>query len=152
MAAEIERQLGIVGHASLMGGTLTWSPAAQGEEARRLVVQVASHAGRTAVRIQEDLELAGIRKAAIPAGIMGGAGFGAICAGLVGMGEPAGPLLTALCGAMGAFIGVRSVIATDSMNRQPILQNLANTLAGMAAAARPAPALVGPGERDEPAP
>jgi len=132
MVAEIERRLGIVGHVSVMGRTLTWSPATQGEETRKLVVQVNGRDGLTSVRIQESLELQGLRKLAIPAGIMTLAAFGAAWTSILGLPEPAVGLFTVLSGALGGFLGVRMVVATDSMNRQPQLQKLAEALAELA--------------------
>lgn len=37
MVEEIQDRLGIVGHASVLAGALTWSPATQNEDSRRLV-------------------------------------------------------------------------------------------------------------------
>jgi hypothetical protein len=131
MVAEIERGLGLVGHASVMGGTLTWSPATQGEQTRRIVVQVAARDGRTAIRIQEDLELQGWRKLAIPGGIVTGGAFGAVVAGMGGMGEPAGPMLVIVCAFLGVFFGIRSGTGFAATSREPVLQLLAKTLARM---------------------
>jgi hypothetical protein len=145
MVEEIERRLGIAGHVSIIGGTLTWSPATQGQESRRVVVQVAVRDGQTAVRIQENLEVEGLRALAIPAGILTSGVFGLVFARLLGMGEPAGPILAALCAAIGAFLSVRSVTGFVATIREPKLQELAGALAALASAAQQVPALV-PGE------
>ena len=131
MVQEIERQLGIAGHVTIIGGMLTWSPATQGEESRKVVVQVAARAGGTTIRIQENLELQGWRRVAIPVGVLTGGGFGLGWTQLFGVGEPAGPLLAGLCAVGGVFLALRMVVSSDAMDRGPKLQELANALAEM---------------------
>jgi hypothetical protein len=147
MVAEIERRLAIVGHVSVMGGMLTWSPATQGEDARKLVVQVTVRGGRTTIRIQENLELQGIRKATIPAGIAICGAMGAAWTAAIGMGEPLAPLLTLAMAGLGGFLGVRLVIDADATQRRPQLLELARALAALAQSSvespPPAPALPG---------
>jgi hypothetical protein len=138
MVEEIERRLGIVGHVSVMGGTLTWSPATQGEESRKLVVQVSARDGGTAIRIQEDLEVQGLRKLAPPAGILVTAGFALAWASLLGVPESVLPVVGLSSAVLGAFLGVRTLFWSDATSRGPALQELANALAELAAAVRQA--------------
>jgi len=145
MVAEIERRLGIVGHVTVMGGTLTWSPATQSEESRKLVIQVAARDGLTTVRIQENLELEGWRKAAIPFGMVTMAAFALAWTSVLGLTEPAVPVIALLSGALGGFLGVRTVTWSDATSRGPQLQQLAEALAALARAmpAPPVPAIEG---------
>lgn len=52
MVGEIQRQLDLVGHASVIGGTLTWSPAVQTDSTRRIVISVTPRRGQTVIRVQ----------------------------------------------------------------------------------------------------
>ena len=129
MVAEIQRRLDLVGHASVIGGTLTWSPAAQSEETRKIVISVTARDGNTLIRLQETLEILGIKKIIFPIGGLIGVAFGAAIAGGLGMGEPAGPLFALLFGAGGLFAALRTTVSIDAGERGPQLEGLARALA-----------------------
>ncbi len=129
MVAEIQRTLEMVGHASVVGGNLTWSPATQGEDTRKVVVHVAPEGGGTSIRVQEELGIFGVRKFAPAVGALFGLAFGGTLAEAFAMGEPMGPLLLLTFGAVGGLTGVRSVVAVDATERAPQLEALARTLA-----------------------
>ncbi|MGD8866259.1 MAG: serine/threonine-protein kinase, partial [Gemmatimonadales bacterium] len=50
MVDEIQARLDVVGHASVLAGSLTWSPATHGEASRNVVVTVTPREGRTHIR------------------------------------------------------------------------------------------------------
>jgi len=129
MVEEIQRHLDLVGHASVMGGTLTWSPAAQSEETRKIIISVTPREGKTVIRLQESLEILGIKKVVFPIGAATGLAFGAAIAGGLGMGEPAGPLFAILLAAGGIFAAFRTTISIDAGERSPQLERLARALA-----------------------
>jgi hypothetical protein len=129
MVEEIQRRLDLVGHASVIGGTLTWSPAAHSEDTRKIVISVTPQEGRTVVRLQETLEIQGIKKVIFPVGALIGVAFGAAIAGGLGMGEPAGPLFTVLFGGGGMFAALRTTVSIDAGERGPQLQALGRALA-----------------------
>jgi len=135
MVAEIERRLGVLGHTSIVGGTLTWSPATQGEESRSVVIQVSARDDATDIRVQENLEIRGVRKLAIPLGGLFGGGFGAAFGAALGMGPPGAPIL-AVMAAVASMIGaVRIAISLDAASRAPGLRDLAASLVALARAA-----------------
>jgi hypothetical protein len=129
MVAEIQRRLDLVGHASVIGGTLTWSPVAQSETTRKIIVSVTSQEGSTSVRLQETLEIQGFKKVVFPIGALTGAAFGAAIAGGLGMGEPAAPLFVVAFVGLGIFSALRLTTSIDAGERGPQLQALARALA-----------------------
>ena len=129
MVAEIQRRLDLVGHASVIGGTLTWSPAAQSEDTRKIVISVTPREGKTVIRLQETVEVLGIKKAIFPIGGAVGLAFGAAIAGGLGFGEPAGPLLILLFAAGGVFAAFRTTVSIEAGERGPQLQALGAALA-----------------------
>jgi len=128
MVEEIQRHLDLVGHASVMGGTLTWSPAPQSEETRKIIISVTPREGKTVIRLQETLEIQGLKKVVFPVGAATGLAFGAAIAGGLGMGEPAGPLFTLLLAVGGIFAAFRTTVSIDAGERGPQLERLARAL------------------------
>jgi len=133
MVAEIQRRLDLVGHASVIGGTLTWSPATQSEDTRKIVISVTPEDGKTEIRIQERLEIQGIRKAVFPVGGLIGMALGAAIAGGLGMPEAVGGIFMMAFAGGGIFTGVRVVMSIDSGDREPQLQALGRALAEIGA-------------------
>jgi hypothetical protein len=125
MVEEIQRHLDLVGHASVLGGTLTWSPAAQTDDTRKIVISVTPRQGKTVIRLQESLEVRGGKKAIFPIGAAIGLAFGVSIAAGLGMGEPAGPIFTLLFAAGGIFSAYRTTISIEAGDRGPQLQALA---------------------------
>lgn len=131
MVEEIQSSLGIVGHSSILAGSLTWSPATQTEGSRKIVVSVKSAEGRTRVRVEERFEMRGLRKAFIPLGGLAGimlAGVGDFLLG--GLPGPQGPILIP-CLALGVAAGVFGTIKFEANTRRPQLQALAERLSAM---------------------
>jgi len=129
LVEEIQSALGIVGHVSTLGKTLTWSPAAPGSESRKLVITVTSHSGRTRIHVEERFELAGWRLFApgwgAALGALLGAGFGA----LIGLGET-GIVVPAIVTAFGGgYTMANAFIRIPANRRKPQLEQLADRLA-----------------------
>lgn len=131
MVTEIQRSLGTVGHSSVVGGSLTWSPVPQGEDTRKVIIQVAAEDGATRIRIQEELGIFGVRKLALAVGGFFGAAFGGTLAQAFAMGEPGTPLFVLIFAGAGVLAAVRSVVAVDANERAPALEELAGTLADL---------------------
>jgi len=124
----------MAGHASILGSSLTWSPAGQGPEGRNLLVTVTAREGRSVVRVEERMALTGFWQAA--PGIAGAAGamFGMLIG--VGLGGGEGPhmVLPALLLAAGsAYVTARGVLTTKANTAEPQLVALADRLAGLIA-------------------
>jgi len=135
MVGEIQRQLDLVGHASVIGGTLTWSPAAQTDTTRRIVISVTPRRGQTVIRVQESLEIQGIRKVIFPAGASVGVILGAGLGHALALGEPAVPFLVLAFGGMGIISALRIMTSIDAGDRGPQLQGLVRELAEIGAEA-----------------
>ncbi len=136
---EIQRTLGIVGHISVLGRSLTWSPADPGTDQRKIVITVAPGGGQTNIHIEERIELSGWR-IFIPGW---GAGVGGVCGLLtalaLGLSDEA-ILLTAIPLAFaGAFTAVQLFFGIGGSKRTPQLELLADRLTDLVSeAARPA--------------
>jgi len=140
LVSEIHDTLGLAGHASIVGRSLTWSPAGQGPEGRAVLVTVNVHDGRSTIQVEERLALTGFWQA-VP-GMAGGGG--ALIGMLLGIGVGGGPgphmLVPALLGAAGsAYLAVRGVITTMANVAQPQLVALAGRLAARIAGTAPPP-------------
>lgn len=101
LVAEIQGTLGTVGHVSVVGGRLTWSPATSGEEGRRVTVTVTTDAGRTRVRIEEQLRLTDWRGILYGASGIAGASLGALLGLAMEGGDPSALILLPI--ALGTF-------------------------------------------------
>jgi hypothetical protein len=132
---EIQNELGIMGHASVLAGNLTWSPASQGEESRRIVISVRSKEGRTRVRVEERFEIRGFRRAFIAVGGLSGFVFAALVSTVFGMPESSVPALLIPCLGAGVVSGVVGTIKFEANTRRPQLQALTDRLASLAKAA-----------------
>jgi len=139
IVAVIQESLGIVGHISTLGRTLTWSPADPGTDQRKIVVTVTPGAGRTRIHIEERLELSGWR-IFIPAwGVGTGIITGLLLALATGLGEDAMLFTSLPLGAIGGFTAVQLYFRAGGKKGKPELDRLADRLAALASdAARPA--------------
>ena len=126
---EIHSELGLLGHVSTLGNTLTWSPAAQGWEARKVIVTISPLGDGTHIHVEEKLEIAGWRFM-IPAWGAGGATLLALLT-LVFFGrDPEGAILALLLGA-GVAGGVGSatgILRWAEYKRRPELESMADRL------------------------
>ncbi len=127
---DIHDVLGLTGHASALGRSLTWSPVAQGKEGRVVLVTLTVRDGHTAIHIEERFTPSGILDA-VPGlvGVVGGlltlAFLGALFGGAGGdLVVPA-----VLAGAGSAYWAYRGVITTMANTREPKLVALADRLA-----------------------
>jgi len=129
LAEQIQAVLGIEGHSSVLGGSLTWSPATQNEDSRGVVVTVRAKDGATEVVVHEEFGMRGVQKLSIPAGILSGGLVGLGVGALFGL-PPAGAVPGAFIGAVAAIRG-----STGLMKRWrgPRLEKLADRLAEIAA-------------------
>jgi hypothetical protein len=132
---EIQERLGIMGHASVLANTLTWSPATQGEDSRRVVVSIKSKEGRTRIRVEERFEIRGYRRFFVAAGGVSGAVFAAVLATFTGLADAAMPALLIPFMAAGIWSGVFGTIKFEANTRRPQLQALAGRLKELASRA-----------------
>jgi hypothetical protein len=128
---EIQGHLGMIGHASVLAGSLTWSPATQTEETRKVVVSVDVRDGQTTVRVDETYEMRGFRKVFVGVGALSGALIAAIFATFLGIGGAAGPGILLPFLAFGVFAGVRGTIRFEANTQRSGLEMLAARLAEM---------------------
>jgi serine/threonine protein kinase len=128
LVTTIHNALGLWGHASIMGRTLTWSPAAQGSSGRNILVTVTPREGRTVLHIEERLDVAGGKPYLIPPAAALGGLF--VLGTVAALGAPDGAaLVPALFGAGGsAWLAERGLTFNTAMDRQPELDRLADTL------------------------
>jgi hypothetical protein len=141
LVAEIQTGLGLVGHTSIVGRSLTWSPAAQGSGGRQIVVTVSGLGGRTEIRVEERIDLTGERFFAPPVGAMFGAFLGLGIGSVLGsvLGDP-GVLIVlcgALCGVGGGAGTAAAVLANLRKKREPQLVALADRLEALVQSERP---------------
>jgi len=140
LVSEIHETLGLAGHASIVGRSLTWSPAGQGPEGRAILVMVNTHDGRSTVTVEERLALTGFWQAAPGLAGAGGAFMGMLIG--IGLGGGPGPhmLMPAALGAAGsAFLAFRGILTTMANVAQPQLVALAGRLAARIAGTEPPP-------------
>jgi hypothetical protein len=130
---EIQGRLGLVGHVSTVGGTLTWSSAASGEDVRRVIVTVTRGAGLTRIHIEEHLFLADWRQVVCAGSGVAGAAFGALLGlGFEG-GDPSAFILVpiALGALWGVFASQHILMRQLREARRPELEELADRLAAL---------------------
>ena len=143
----IEDELDLVGHASIVGQMLTWSPAAQGSEGRHIVVTVRSRGGGTEVHLEERLEYSGWRQAAPGMGAGIGLLFGTMLGLMMGFNEGA-ILVTAIPGgALGAWMALKAMENTMVDTRRPELQKLLERMSTAVEGTGTEPASLEPGKK-----
>jgi len=129
MVEQIQTSLGVVGHASVVGGSLTWSPAAHSEATRAVVISVTPRRGQTVIHIEETLEIRGFRKAVFPIGGITGGALGALIVEGLGMGEPAAPLFALMFAAAGIAAAFFTTTKLEADEKGPQVTALARRLA-----------------------
>ena len=129
LVEEIQSTLGIAGHVSIVGGSLTWSPAAPGTESRKLVITVTPRSHKTHIHVEERFELSGWRLFAPGWGAAVGALSGAGVAALLGISEPAIVVPILIGGFGGAISLANGMIRIPARRRRPQLEQLADRLA-----------------------
>ena len=141
----IEDELDLIGHVSIVGRTLTWSPAAQGAEGRQIVVTVRPRGEGTEVHLDERLELTGWRQAAPGMGAGFGSLFGLFLALMMGLQEAALLLIAVPSGALGAWMAFKGMENTLVDTRRPELQKLLERLSAAVERTEMEPATLEPG-------
>ena len=143
----IEDELDLIGHASIVGQTLTWSPAAQGSEGRHIVVTVRSRGGGTEVHLEERLEYSGWRQAAPGMGAGFGMLFGLSVALMMGLQEAAILVPAVPSGALGAWMAFKGMENTMVDTRRPELQKLLERMSTAVEGTGTEPASLEPGKK-----
>jgi hypothetical protein len=131
LVGAIQSTLGVVGHVSTLGNSLTWSPAAPGPESRKVVVTITPQAGTTQIHIEERFELAGWRLFAPAWGAAAGGLFGLGSGTLLGIGDPAVVVPALVCAFAGAFLSVNGFLKIPARRHRPQLEQLADRLAAL---------------------
>jgi hypothetical protein len=138
MVNEIQATLSMVGHVTVLGDTLTWSPAAPGTDDRKVIVTVTPEGGKTQVHIEERFELSGWRIFVPGWGVGVGVITGIGLVSALGMDDRA-MLLALLLAPVGAITAVALFFKGKAARHRPKLLELADRLAALAEeAARPA--------------
>lgn len=143
----IEDELDLIGHVSIVGRTLTWSPAAQGAEGRQIVVTVRPRGEGTEVHLDERLEFTGWRQAAPGMGAGFGMLFGLFLALMMGLQEAALLVTAVPSGALGAWMAFKGMENTMVDTRRPELQKLLERLSAAVEGTEMEPATLKPGEQ-----
>jgi hypothetical protein len=136
LVEEIQERLGIMGHASVLANTLTWSPATQGEESRRVVVSVKRKEGRTQIRVEELYEIRGFRRLFVAVGGLSGVVTAALVAAVFGVPDSSMAALILPFAGMGVAGGVFGTIKFEANTRRPQLEALVRRLKALAEEAR----------------
>ena len=130
MVDVIQETMGIVGHASQLGNTLTWSPAAVGSSGRRVVVTVKSQHGETLIHIEEKLEFTDWKMVAPRFAAAIGALLSLGLAALLGLANGPEVLFVVVPGGVaGGFLSARGIVRAMANSRRPQLEALADRLA-----------------------
>ena len=143
----IEDELDLIGHVSIVGRTLTWSPAAQGSEGRQIVVTVRPRGEGTEVHLDERLEYSGIKEAVPGIGAGIGGLFGVLLALMMGLDDAAILLTTLPVAGLGAWMGLKGVENTMVDTRRPELQKLLERLSAVVESTGNEPTILEPGEQ-----
>jgi tRNA A-37 threonylcarbamoyl transferase component Bud32 len=128
LVEEIQDRLGILGHASVLSHSLTWSPDTHGEDSRRVVVSVKSTEGQSRIRVEERFEIRSYRRFFVAAGGLSGAVLAAVIAAFLGVAESSGPALLIPFMGLGVAGGVFGTIRFEANTRRPQLEALAGRL------------------------
>jgi hypothetical protein len=130
LVEEIHATLGTVGHATQLGTSLTWSPAAEGASGRKTVVTATVEDGRTRIHIEEKYSLTDWRLFAPGLGAALGAlaAFG-VFGGLLGMADSLAVIAPVLIGSVGGGVATATGLLKAMVNsRRPLLEQLADRL------------------------
>lgn len=133
MVEEIRATLATVGYVSLFfGGSLAWKTTPTDMPGRNIEITVAAHAGRTTIRIEERLDLAGARGLIPALGAAGGGLVGILISVALGGNDWAMIIPGGLLALWGGFLTASTLIGNDRKRRTPELEALADRLATLA--------------------
>jgi hypothetical protein len=128
----IQSSLGIVGHVSSVGRTLTWSPAATGVDDRKIVVTLTPKDGVTRVHVEERFELAGVRMMLPAGGAFLAMVFVMLVATFLGLASSTWATLPLVLGGVaGAFLTVNGYLTARKRRSEPELGMLADRLTAL---------------------
>jgi hypothetical protein len=131
LVEEIQARLDLAGHISRLGKSLTWSPAAPGQEGRKVVVTVTPDAGKTRIHIEERQEVVGWK--------LFSPGWGAAAGALLSLPfwrafeqpEWALAALSVALAVTGAITTVNGILWLGARRSHPQLEQLADRLAAL---------------------
>jgi serine/threonine protein kinase len=152
---EIRATIRDTGHVNLFfAGSLVWSTSASGDAGRNIHITITPQAGRTHIRIEENLELVGSKVLAPILGSLGGGLLGITLSVFLGGSDWAMIIPAGLLAFWGGYLTANTIIRSDAARRRPQLEGLADRLAVLAeqAGAARGPsirALEGPAPTDE---
>jgi serine/threonine protein kinase len=130
VVGEIQASLGIVGHVSNVGQSLTWSPAAAGIEERKIVVTLTPRDGTTRIHVEERFEFGGARMMIPAAGaFLSLMSMALVLAGLGFMESAWATLPVVLAGITGGALGANGYLFWQRNRRGPELAALADRIA-----------------------
>jgi hypothetical protein len=137
MVKEIQAAFDLVGHASALGKSLTWSPVGAGQAGRKALVTVTPEGGRTRICIEEQQELTGLKIVPLGLGILFSALFGISILQSLGVpGDLNILIIPFILG--GGWATANLIFLNGAQDRYPQLERLADRLATIAeTAARP---------------
>jgi serine/threonine protein kinase len=132
LVKEIHARLGMVGHTSTLGNSLTWSPAEPGGAGRSTQVTVTSAGGHTSIRIRERLDLVGDKKIIPYLTAIGGGIVASLVGGAMGLADSALIVIpAALGGVLGFNVAARFLYMTVSSRYKPQLESLGDRLVAL---------------------
>ncbi len=137
LVKEIQAEFDVVGHASALGKSLTWSPVGAGQVGRKLLVTVAPEGDRTRICIEEQQELRGLKIVPLGLGILFSALLGFSMLQSLGVpGDMNILIVPFILG--GGWATANLIFLNGAQDRYPQLERLADRLAAIAeTAARP---------------
>lgn len=126
---EIRATLATAGHVSLFfGGSLVWKTTPTDEPGRNIEITINVQGGETRIRIEERLDLVGVR-ALVPAfGAAGGGVLGILLSVALGGDDWAMIIPAGLLALWGGFLAASTIVSSDSKRRKPELEALADRL------------------------
>jgi hypothetical protein len=135
---EIRATLATAGYVSLFfGGSLVWKTTPTDEPGRNIEITINVQRGETRIRIEERLDLVGVR-ALVPAfGAAGGGILGILLSVALGGDDWAMIIPAGLLAIWGGFLAASTTISSDSRRRRPELEALADRLEALAGDAVP---------------
>ena len=129
---EVQAFLGIPGHVSTIGQTVTWSPAVAGTESRKLVVTLTPRGGETRIHVEERFELAGPRLMIPAMGAFAMIMLVMVAAAALGVADQTLVTLPLLLGGgAGGVLSATGYLRFQRERRRPELEALADRLAAL---------------------
>jgi hypothetical protein len=129
LVEEIQASLGVVGHVSTLGQTVTWSPAADGVESRKVVITMTPRVGETRIHVEERFELDSWRLMIPGAGAFVAIMLVLLAARVFVLADSSWMVLPALLGGgAGGVLTATGFLRLQQERRRPELEALADRL------------------------